>query len=470
MSKASGMAETSQLKNADKLLVPLLERNPNWGEGWIYLGRSLAAQGKYSEGAAAVEKGGILGEKRSTVWLEACSMALKSDNHQLALNYLHKALQGKVHRKWLIQPSSFDGFLDLGDFLETEEARKLLMDATVLRPALHPDLLEIEKKLASNDNTDEEIKNMVADYTLVLKTLPVNGEMLYHLAKKQLQVGKLTEALYSFQQAKMIGFQSPGIIDGWLAHTYAQLGNHDAAFEHLESNLATNDTPDWIFNPGEFDPVYDDPRWEKIVDKYKPTNTPVVQIPNKSQGSGSYPTKKWSRVSPDNAGINENILQDAAMHIESSFPTITSLLVVQNGQLVFERYFGGYTAEDAFNLKSATKSVTSTLTGIMHDQGIIPDISTPIVNILPEYFEGVEDSLKYLITLEHLLTMCSGLDWVEGTTKSEELFLTGNYARLLLKEKQLHPPGEVFEYSSAVTHLLGVALAKASGQDLLSFA
>ena len=475
MSKAVGVAETSQLKNAEKLLIPLLEDNPTWGEGWIYLGRSLAAQDRYAEGAAAMGKAGNLGERRSTVWLEACSMAIKSGNQQLALTYFQNALQAKIHRKWLIQDHSFDGFLDLGNFLKQDAARKLLMNAASKRPSLHPDLIAIERKIFANDNgllsfNAEEIQVMIQEYTNLVKSLPEHGELYYFLAKLQLRLANYKEALITFQQVKKLDYQSPMVIDGWLAYVNAHLGNHDAAFEHLERNLASNDTPDWIFNPGEFDSLYNNPRWKEMVDKYRVTNTPLVQIPAKSQGSIPFPTKEWQRADPMQVGINENMLLEAAQFIEGSFTNVTSLLLVKNGQLVFERYFNGYTDQDAFNIKSATKSFTSILAGIMYDKGILPNLNTPIIEILPEYFIDIDDPLKKEITLKHLLTMTTGIEYSENGSKSLELFLTGNYAQLNLNQKQLYKPGEVYEYSSPVTHLLAVVLAELSGQDLLSYA
>ena len=64
------------------------------------------------------------------------------------------------------------------------------------------------------------------------------------------------------------------------------------------------------------------------------------------------------------------------------------------------------------HLMSSTKSVTSALIGIAIDLGFIQSVHQSIFDYLPEHrhlaTEGKEE-----ITIEHLLTMTSGLEWRE---------------------------------------------------------
>lgn len=474
MSEAIGVAETNKIKEAEKLLKPILEQNPNWGEGWIYLGRSLAHQGKYVDGASAMERAGKLGERRSTVWLEASSMAIKADNKELALSYFSKALDNGIHRKWLIQNSSYDGFLYLDSLVYLPKAKELLLDASKKRASLNPDIINIEKQLFNHDNgikelNKEEIDSLIQEYYNVVESANKNGELYYRQGKLKIRQGEFSGALEAFENAKKLNYLNVAT-DGWIAYIYTQLGNLNKAFEHLEINLAAHDTPNWVYAPGEFEPLYLDQRWIALKQKYRVTNFNQSRISKGEYIDDTHPTKNWQKTTPAQVGLNQELLAEAENVIRSSLPNVTSLLVVKDGKLASEKYFHGYSENDAFNIKSATKSITGILTGIMYDKQILPELDTPVFKVTPHLFKGVKDSLKYKITLEHLLTMTIGIEHSENNAASLELFQTGDYASAGLRQKQVHVPGEVFEYSSITSHILATALADVSHSDLFSFA
>jgi CubicO group peptidase (beta-lactamase class C family) len=74
---------------------------------------------------------------------------------------------------------------------------------------------------------------------------------------------------------------------------------------------------------------------------------------------------------------------------------------------VLERYYNGASVTRLANIKSASKSVISTLVGIAIERKLIPDVKTPIVTWFPELAQRSR-SAKRAITLEHLLAMRSG--------------------------------------------------------------
>lgn len=61
---------------------------------------------------------------------------------------------------------------------------------------------------------------------------------------------------------------------------------------------------------------------------------------------------------------------------------------------------------------SVTKSVTSTLIGIAVERGFISDVDAPMVEYLPSELVPDEPE-KHAMTIHHLLTMTSGLEWRE---------------------------------------------------------
>jgi len=152
----------------------------------------------------------------------------------------------------------------------------------------------------------------------------------------------------------------------------------------------------------------------------------------------------------------------------SKLPRLRSLLVSWRGSVVLERYYNGAGRERLANIKSASKSVISTLVGIALERKLIPDITTPIVTFFPELARD-RDPGKRDITVEDLLTMRSGL---EGTSnRNYGAWVTSrNWVQHALARPMFAPPGEMMEYSTGNTHLLSAILTKASGKSTWQFA
>lgn len=137
------------------------------------------------------------------------------------------------------------------------------------------------------------------------------------------------------------------------------------------------------------------------------------------------------------------------------------------GRLVVEEYFEGYRSSRPHNIKSASKSVLSALIGIAVEQGVIPGVQTPIVRYFPRVLQD-SDPRKRDITVEHLLTMRSGLERTSGRNYGAWVS-SPSWVGYALQRPLLHPPGEAMDYSTGSTHLLAALLTKAAGESVWSF-
>lgn len=178
--------------------------------------------------------------------------------------------------------------------------------------------------------------------------------------------------------------------------------------------------------------------------------------------------------------------------LRNEYQNIHSLLIVQDGRLVFEHYFPGYafkydaenfrgpyiqhTRDTMHNLASVTKSITSILVGIAIDQGLINGTEDRLFSFFPQY-ASLNDTLKNQITLWHLLTMTSGFEWNEqsvfyGQVENDiiQLFLVPDPVKYILSKPIIHPPGTAYYYNGGNTNLLGEVIKKSSGLDLDAFA
>ena len=152
----------------------------------------------------------------------------------------------------------------------------------------------------------------------------------------------------------------------------------------------------------------------------------------------------------------------------AALPRLHSLVVSQDGEVVFEYYAKGYSATRQANIKSASKSVLSTLTGIALERGLIPAIDTPITRWFPELKKD-GDTRKHAITIEDLLTMRSGLASTSGGAYGPWVN-SRNWVRYALDRPMVSQPGTSMEYSTGTSHILSAILTKATGKSTHQFA
>ncbi|HNB33718.1 MAG TPA: serine hydrolase [Bacteroidia bacterium] len=86
-----------------------------------------------------------------------------------------------------------------------------------------------------------------------------------------------------------------------------------------------------------------------------------------------------------------------------------SFIILKDGKIILEKYFGTYTADSIHYWASAGKSLTAFLTGIAQEKGFV-NIQSPVSQYLGTGWTSAPPAKESLITLRHLLTMTSGLD------------------------------------------------------------
>lgn len=154
-----------------------------------------------------------------------------------------------------------------------------------------------------------------------------------------------------------------------------------------------------------------------------------------------------------------------------------SLILSQNGKIIFESYGNGYDSEKKHGSWSIAKSITATFYGIMLSKGLVKESDT-----VDQYFPDVKNSEWSKVTLHHLVTMTSGIEWQENYDYSPfNSHVTAMLYRLpflrnkgeyrLQQQKRVAEVGTRFNYSSGDTNLLALCLKKKiPNGDWISFA
>jgi len=160
--------------------------------------------------------------------------------------------------------------------------------------------------------------------------------------------------------------------------------------------------------------------------------------------------------------------------IHGNYPNVHSVLIIKNGRLVFEEYFYQYTKDSLQELRSATKSLFSALTGIAIDKGSIKSKNEKVLSFFPGYSLNNMSDAKKRITVENLLTQQTGLDCDISNSKSEGdetiMDYSDDWVKFTLDLPMIDTPSGKGMYCSGNPVTLGRIVEKTTGMPLLQFA
>lgn len=182
--------------------------------------------------------------------------------------------------------------------------------------------------------------------------------------------------------------------------------------------------------------------------------------PTRLVASGGAP-QYW----PLDSNYNKGVISDSLMAIIDSNDT-HAFIIIQNGKLLYEKYWDGYTPKTLSGSFSAAKSIISLLIGIALDEGKIKSLEEPVSNYVPHFKNEGLDKVR----IKDLLTMSSGTNYRESDLSYFSLNASAYYgddeAYLISKLKSQEPAGVNWQYRSADTQVLGFIVEKAFGQNI----
>jgi CubicO group peptidase (beta-lactamase class C family) len=244
-------------------------------------------------------------------------------------------------------------------------------------------------------------------------------------------------------------------------------------------------------------------------------STAQMRAQNSSRTDSStiaWPTHGWAKDSPASVGLDEKVLASLDADLASGkYPLVDSFAVFRCGADVFERtyshdygtiyakeaktvgplnarltgpynYFDPawhpyYHGTDLHTMQSVSKTVSSITVGIAITRG---DFKASLDTPLLKYFDIAKvknvDERKRRITLRHVLTMSTGLDWNEEVAYDDPkndadlMEATDDWVQYVIDRPMAQEPGKVFNYSSGVSELLAYIFQKETEQDIEKYA
>lgn len=167
--------------------------------------------------------------------------------------------------------------------------------------------------------------------------------------------------------------------------------------------------------------------------------------------------------------MNQQKIIELEKIINSDYRNIAGMVVMKDGETLYENYFNECTADSRIHVYSVTKSIVSLLIGIAIDKGYIKSVKQKVLEFFPDYIIKRGEKTIQNVTLENMLTMTApykykfapytkyftSQDWVKSS-----LDLLGGRGKT----------GE-FRYAPLIgPDILSGILVKATGQSVLDFA
>lgn len=158
-----------------------------------------------------------------------------------------------------------------------------------------------------------------------------------------------------------------------------------------------------------------------------------------------------------------------------SLNRVSGLLIIKDGEVVFEKYLLGNTRDTRWMSMSVVKSMTATLIGAAIQDGHIESIDDPIVRYLPRFTDTAYDG----VTVRQVLQMTSGVAWNEtytDPTSDRRRMLEaqigqkpGDILDLMGELPRAAEPGTRWNYSTGETHVAGALVRAATGMPVADY-
>jgi CubicO group peptidase (beta-lactamase class C family) len=135
--------------------------------------------------------------------------------------------------------------------------------------------------------------------------------------------------------------------------------------------------------------------------------TPPVTPPTTSLYFPPTTGTTWETTTPASLGWNETELNNLYTYLQQK--NTRAFIILKNGKIVAEKYFGTFTADSNWYWASAGKTMTGMLVGIAQTEGLL-NINEKTSKFLGTGWTSLPKLKEDLITIKNQLTMTTGLD------------------------------------------------------------
>lgn len=170
----------------------------------------------------------------------------------------------------------------------------------------------------------------------------------------------------------------------------------------------------------------------------------------------------FKRQSPESHGISSKRLYSMLCELEAERrANIHNLLILSGGEVICECSRDGYSPNVWHLSHSMSKTVTGMAVGMLIDDGLLR-LDDKLISLIPEV--PYKDKRFAKITIEHLLSMQSGVPFAEAGSVTEV-----GWTEAFFKSSLKFAPGTDFAYNSMNSYILAKVVTKITGTSLTEF-
>lgn len=162
---------------------------------------------------------------------------------------------------------------------------------------------------------------------------------------------------------------------------------------------------------------------------------------------------QWATISPTSLNWNTQEIPSLDQFLEDN--NTKAFIVLQDGKIAMEKYFGSFTQDSLWYWASAGKTITAFSVGLAQEDGFL-NIHAPTSDYLGVGWTSCTPQQENAITVEHQLKMTTGLD--DGVA---DLFCTDDTCLQYFTD-----PGMRWSYHNGPYTLLTDVVSNAVGQPI----
>ena len=155
--------------------------------------------------------------------------------------------------------------------------------------------------------------------------------------------------------------------------------------------------------------------------------------------------------------------------IAADYKNMVGMVIIKDGEMVYENYYNGCSADSRIHVFSVTKSIVSILIGIAVDKGLIKSIEDKVLDYYPDYILKRGEKTLPEIRIKDILTMT--VPYKYRFNPYTKYFTSIDWVKFSLDK--MGGKGKIGEFRYAPIigpDVLSGILVKATGQSVLEFA
>lgn len=202
----------------------------------------------------------------------------------------------------------------------------------------------------------------------------------------------------------------------------------------------------------------------RIFDHRSETEPLIKTEPQKPEWRACPIEQPFSRKTPEECGIPSGYIAAFLRELKADKSLdMHNIMILKDGAVIAEGSFGDYDHTVWHITHSQCKSIVGLAIGMLMEEGKI-SLDDKVADIFKKNMSMISQLTYKELTLRHLLTMTSGVNFYEPSAMTHKDWIKGFFSAGFKSD-----PGKAFSYNSMNTYVLAAIIKELSGQSLMEY-